>query len=221
MKSLLTSIMVLLCTQLATAQSCYCPPIAKNDNGGSPYRTFTFANGQKLGVCGNLYIQNTDTTYTSMTLFNCADGKTAKDWGGATNCTVNKIKDTLYVKEMHSLSIGTNFSTLWVPFYVRKYFFKNGELEEKNAYRKDLRKYSKAEIAQVITEYNSLSKESGQTIMKVANMLFWAYVCGSKEAEPLLKSIPEKFGPFEGALEGEWGVIFETYDHWKFLNELK
>ncbi len=57
--------------------------------------------------------------------------------------------------------------------------------------------------------------------MHVANMLFCAYMSGSKEAENCLLTVTGKFAPFNLAIQQEWDEIFATYKSWKEKNNTK
>lgn len=130
-------------------------------------------------------------------------------------CKVKKVADTIFVDELYGIPIGKDFKEIWLPFYSNKYFFIGSKLKQVKFFRTDIRKYSKKQILQVFQKYKELTKGNYDNIVNVANMLFWAYVSGSKEAEVYLKSFPEKFGPFDGAIAEEWDDISATYELWK------
>ena len=218
MKTFFSSILLVFCCSMARAQDCACPDGINNDNDGKPYKTFRFSNGKELGICGYAAVENNDTSYTMFTLFQCEDKTPVKAWGANQTCQAEQVKDDLFIKEMYGLPIGQSFSTLWRPFYIHRFFYKNGALQEVTSYRKDLPKYSKQQIEQVFEAYKNLSKDSNESTMHVANMLFWAYTSGNKDAEAALKSIPDKFGPFDDVIAGEWKAIFATYENWKEKN---
>ncbi len=214
MKTYIILILVLMCTFSIRAQVCSCPADINSDNEGLPNKVFRFSNGKELGICGYTAVE-TDTSYTKFTLFECGSNKPVETWDVTRTCQVEQVKDELIIKEMFGLPIGQSFSTLWRPFLIHKYSYKNGTLQETEYYRKDLDRYNKQQMEQVFAEYKKLPEGSKQNMMHVANMLFWAAFCGNTEAEADLKSMPEKFGPFEGVIGEEWKAIYGTYERWK------
>jgi hypothetical protein len=213
MKPYFLSIVLLLHGMVTFAQECNCPPGGGDD--AQTLKTFRFGNGQQLGVCGFNTIEGDDTSYTQFALFLCGDNKPLARWDANFTCKAEQTKDALLVKEMYNLPVGQNFSTLWRPFFIHKYSFKNGKIEETGYYNQELDHYTKEQIAEVISQYNALPSESNEETMKVANMLFWAIVSGSKEAEALLKSMPGRFGPFSGPIAEEWKDINVRYEQWQ------
>jgi hypothetical protein len=211
----------LLASFIVKAQECNCPPAINNDNDGKPNMVFRFGNQRQLGICGYVTVEGNDTTYTKFTLFHCTDGTPVKDWSEDKTCKIEKIKDTLFIMDIYGLPVGQNFSTIPRPFYIHKFFFKNGELKEVEYFKKGIVKYSSQQIQDAIIEYKSLPKTSNEQTIHVANMLFCAYISGSKEAEGYFTSIPGKFGPFDGVISQEWDDIFTTYQDWKNMNNIK
>lgn len=217
MKTIILSVFIVCSATLVKAQDCACPPDINNDNDGRPSKVFRFSNGKELGICGYTAVE-LDTSYTQFTLFECGDNKVVEVWDVNKTCQAQKVKDELIIKEMYGLPIGQSFSTIWRPFLIHKYSYKNGVLKEEEYYRKDLGKYSKQQLDQVFAEYKKLPEGTKENMMHVANMLFWAYVSGNKEAEDDLKSLPQKYGPFNGVIADEWKAIFGTYEKWKGKN---
>ena len=211
----LATILLICIAAVAGAQVCSCPAGVNNDNDDAPYRTFRFSNGKELGICGYYKTEVNDTLYSKFALYECGAEKPFKEWSVDKSSTLQKIKDTLLVKDMYSLPIGQSFSNLWRPFFIHKFFYKNGTLTETTSFQKGLSKYSKAQTEQVFKEYGELTKDSKHAIIRVASMLFWASYCGTEDAEELLKGIPEKFGPFDEVQNAELEGIFDIYKLWK------
>ncbi len=205
--------MLLLVTFAAHAQECACPSGAPE--GGTVMKTWQFGNGNGLGICGYSTMEEADTTYTKFVLFRCGEDKIIENWTVNISCKMERTRDALLVKEMYNLPVGGNFSTLWRPFYVHQFTFRGGKVVETEYFDKKLPKYSKDQIASVIRQYKELPQGGTQQTIKVANMLFWATVSGSAEAETFLKTIPEKFGPFSEVLTQEWNDINARYEQWK------
>lgn len=203
------------------AQECTCPDGINNDNEGQPFRVFSFSNGKQLGICGYQSIELSDTVFTKFTLFVCGENKATREWSDKKSCRVNKVKDTLFIKEMAGLPLGQSFSNLWIPFYVHKLYFKNGVLQDVEYFRKDIQKYGKAQIDLVMQEYKQLAPGSGGSAIRVAKMLFWAYASGSKEAGEYLNTLPDKFGPFESAVAEEISDVMALCANWKEKNSGK
>ncbi len=216
---LIAIILLLFFSYTVFSQNCHCPSGQPFCENGTPIKVFLFSNKKSLGICGYLEVKHKDTTYSGIALYKCGENKIIDDWGEIQSCKVRKVADTLLIEELYGLPIGENFNEVSIPFYINKYFFKVNDLQQKGYYRKDIKKYSKAQIRQVLEKYKKLRKENSEHNVAVANMLFWAYVSGSKEAEVYLKSMPEKIGPFDGAIAEEWDDISATYEHWKEKNK--
>ena len=220
MKPLSFSVLLFLAGFAAVAQDCACPAGINNDNEGRPNRVFRFANGKEIGLCGYNGPEQ-DSSYTQFTLFECGSNKAIEVWTVNQTCQAEMKKDELYIKELFGLAIGQSFSTIWRPYLIHKYSYKNGALHEEEYFRKDLGRYTAAQQEEVMTEYKKLPEGSKENMMHVANMLFWAIASGNKAAEPLLKNMPDKFGPFEGVIGEEWKAIYGTYEKWKAKNGAK
>ncbi len=218
MKITLLSVLLLL-PYLVIAQKCNCPSEGLG-NTGKPHSLFSFTNGKKIGLCGYREIKNNDTTYSEFALVQCGQKKPIEEWGAVESCKIKKVNDTLFVKELYGLPIGKDFTVIWMPFYINKFYFTGNTLQKKKFYRKDIKKYSKEQIRQVLTKYEKLTRGNFEHTIDVANMLFWAYVSGNNEAEVYLKTIPKKFGPFDGAIAEEWDDISATYELWKEKNTI-
>lgn len=212
MKPLLLSAALLLSFFASPAQDCDCPSGAPE--GGQVMKTYTLGNGIRLGICGYSTVEADDTTYTKFVLFRCGEDRIIEQWTVNISCKLEQTKDALMVEEMYNLPVGQNFSTLWRPFYVHKYTFKAGSYTETEYYDKRLPKYNQAQIAEVIKQYKDLPETVSQQTLTIANMLFWATVSGSKEAEGYLKTIPDKFGPFGSPFNEEWNDVNTRYEQW-------
>ena len=218
MRTVLIIFLTLITSIRLIAQDCACPADVHTDNDDKPNRIFRFANGKELGICGYNSADG-DSTYTKFSLFECVSNKVVEVWDVTKTCQAQMIKDELIVKEMYGLPIGQTFSTLWRPFLIHKFSYKNGAVHEEEYFRKDLDKYSKEQLEQVFAEYKKLPDGGKENMMHVANMLFWASFCGNKEAEADLKTMPEKFGPFDGVIGEEWSGIYSIYLKWKGMNK--
>ena len=213
MQKLFVSALCLLGSLTSMSQDCKCPSGAPE--GAEMIGTYNFPGGNALGVCGYSTVEAADTTYTKFALYRCGDDKIIEQWGVNISCKLERTKDALLIKEMYNLPVGQSFSNLWRPFYVHQFKFEGGKVSETEYYDKHLPKYTKAQIAEVIRQYNELPKEGSEQTMKVANMLFWATVSGSKETEGYLKTIPGKYAPFSEALNTEWTDVNGRYEQWK------
>jgi hypothetical protein len=214
MKATILAAALIFSALAVAAQECTCPTDVSSDNDGRANKVFHFSNGLDVGICGYTAVE-TDTAYTKFTLFECATGKTIETWDVTRSCQAAMVKGELLLKEMFGLPIGQNFSTLWRPFLIHKYAIKNGMLQETEYFSKDLARYSTAQIKDVLDQYKNLTGSNNHSIMRVGSMLFWATVSGSKEAETALRSLPDKFGPFDGVVADEWKAIFGNYEKWK------
>lgn len=223
MTRVLAFILFLLLPVSAMPQECDCPFDNETTPPTQPNKIFSFTNKKTIALCGAYNIKNNDTLYHGFTLRLC--DKNELIYGDANDETIpsiiKKINDTLFVKDLAGLSIGKNLTTVWVPFYVHKFFFNNKSIKEVTYYRKDLKKYSATQIKQVLNKYRQLQKpiKNYDTLLSISNMLFWGYVSGSKQCEVYLNTIEKKFGPFDGAISEDWNNIFATYEHWKKLNQ--
>lgn len=215
MKTMLLGIMVCIGLHCA-AQQCDCPPGVGDD--AQTLRSFRFGGGAELGICGFNTIEEGDTSYTRFSLFLCGQDKPLERWDANITCKAERTRDALLIKEMYNLPVGQSFSRLWRPFYIHKYTYRNGAFEETEYIDKQLPRYTKDQVTQVIKQYNELQTPATEETMKVANMLFWAAVSGSKETEAMLKSIPGKFGPFDNVLSQEWEELMTVYMRWKEKN---
>lgn len=210
-------ILFITAAQFAVGQNnnCNCP---KNDFTSSvkPDKIFSFSNGRKIGLCGATEMINNKMAYTEFILFQCGQQKIINQWGATQSCTLLKTKDTLVVNELFGLAIGKNMTIKWVPFQITKYYFSNSALSTSTFFKKDLPKYSKAQVNSVIKQYAQLTKQTnGDTVLLVAHRLFWAYVSGSKEAATLLNNFEKKLGPFDGAIAEEFSDLWATYKIYK------
>jgi hypothetical protein len=214
MRTIFVCFITIVSSFLGKAQECTCPVGINNDNDGKPSRIFHFSNGKELGICGYT-APELDTSYNQFTLFECGTGKAIEVWDVNKTCQAQMVKDELFLKEMYGLPIGQNFSTIWRPFLIHKFSYKNEAVHEDEYYRKDLGKYSKDQLNQIFAEYKKLPEGGKENMMHVANMLFYASFCGNKEAEADLNSMPAKFGPFDGVIGEEWKGIYGNYEKWK------
>jgi hypothetical protein len=208
----------LLYSFAAGAQDCNCPPGINNDNDGKPLKIFTFSNKHQVGICGYLTAEENDTSYTQFTLFDCSDGKNIREWNEDKSCKIEKVRDSLFITDIYGLPVGQSFSTIPRPYYVHKFFFRNGALQEVESFKKGVVKYSRQQIDDAIIAYKNLPQNADQETIHVANMLFCAWISGSTEAEGYFASIPGKFGPFDAVISLEWDNIYTIYQDWKNKN---
>lgn len=180
---------------------------------------FTFSNNHKIGLCGGYEIKNSDTIYSEFCIYECGKDDPINEWGAIKKCKVSVKNDTLLVSDINMLPVGENFVLLPVSFYIHRFFYKNDSLKEQTYFSNDIKKYNRFQRKSVIEQHKTLRKGNYDTIMHVANKLFWCYVSGSKKAERLLLKIENKFGPFDGGISEEWRDILGTYSHWKHLNK--
>ncbi len=196
-------------------QECMCPQsITVESEEGKPNRVFHFSNGAELAICGYTSPDG-DSSYNKFALVSCGDHRVLKLWSVDETAQAEFKNDVLYIKDMYSLPIGQSFSTLWRPFYIHKFWYKNGELLREEYYRKDLGKYSRQQLDEVFTAYKMLPEGGKVNMMRVARMLFWAAFSGSKEAAADLDNFEHNFGPFEGVTAEEWKGIHVGYIKWK------
>jgi len=215
MKAIKLILPVLFFCVSVRSQNCRCPEegIFKEEK---VLKTFEFKNKIMLGLCGGSFeTKGNDTIYSGLDLFNCGENKLVEEWGEIELCEVKKIRDKLFIEELYGIPVGKKFKEIWMPFYVNQFYFTGNKLDHRTYYRKDIRRYSLVEITEVIQKYKQLKKGNYDYTVKIANMLFWAYVSGSKEAEVYLNGIEKKFGPFDGGISEEWSEIYGTYQHYK------
>ena len=221
MKIIAAQILLLLLPHLLFSQECSCPRRYAVDGYGAkhnlstPAKIYSFTNNQKIALCGYADVEDNDTAYAEIALYICGQNKPIQQWGAATDCTVQQIGDTLVVAEIDQLPIGRNDTFISLPFYIHKFFFSGAPIQETAYYRTDIKKYSKAQIKDVLDQYKYLTKGNYEHTVDVARLLFWAYVSGSREAELYLKEIPNKCGPFDGVVAEEWADIWATFQRWK------
>jgi hypothetical protein len=220
MKETLFLVLLMLFCYTGRSQDCHCPTDGIFGKEGKLFKTFSFRNKKSMGLCGySSDSKNKHTIYSGMDLVQCDQNKLIQEWDETEQCEVEKIADTVFVKELYGVPIGGNFSEVWIPFYINKFFFNESGLQHITFFRRDVKKYSNAQIAQVFQKYKRLHKENSEEIVAVANMLFWACVSGSKNAEIYLKKFKADFGPFDGAIAEEWDDISATYELWKEKNK--
>ena len=213
MKVFLFTAATLLSAFSISAQECECPSQAPE--GGQVMKTFNLGNGNELGICGYNTVEAGDTTYTKFVLFRCGEDEIIEQWNINISCKVEQVKDAVLVKEMYNLPIGTEFSTLWRPLYVHQYSVSGRDVKHTTYYDKKAAKYSAVQIAAVIKQYKELPATVSEQTMETANMLFWATLSGSKEAEGYLKTFPDKYGPFASPFNEEWDAVNMRYEQWK------
>ena len=117
------------------------------------------------------------------------------------------------------MPIGNNLEVIWKPFLINRFFYKKNKIARNSYYQTNYHKYTKTEIQKVFALYKDLKKENSEHVIDVADMLFWAYVCGNQDAEKAFTQIEKKFGPFDGAVAEEWDVTLAAYKNYKRLTK--
>jgi len=215
MNKLTAILFLLICSQPVWAQQCACPTgITVESEEGTPNRVFRFANGTELAICGYTSPDG-DSSYNKFSLVSCSDHKIIEEWGVNETSKAEFKNDALYINDMYALPIGQSFSTIWRPFYIHKFYFKNGALAREVHYNKALGKYTKQQLEAVFAEYKKLPEGGKQNLMHVAKMLFFAAYSGNKEAEGYLNNFEQKFGPFDSVTAEEWKTVNVGYIKWK------
>jgi hypothetical protein len=185
-----------------------------------PNKVFAFTKGLKYSMCG---YENTEEdgipgSFSEFTIYDCKRDAILYEWGATQSCFIKFKNDTIFIEELYPIPNGSNREVNYLPFYTSKLFLKNNELIEEKHFRKDLKKYTSKEIAQVLEAYkvhNEYSKnKNSEEFIKIVNQLFWAYYSGDKKAESILTKLKNiEYG--DGAIAEEFEEHIGTFEIYK------
>jgi hypothetical protein len=195
-------------------QPCHCPG---SGYGSRVKLVFSMRSGQTINLCG-WPARGTkgakDTVYQGFELFLCGQ-KPFLTEDETTQSQITQLGDTLRVGDYVSLPTGLDFALVSRTFYTEQFFFRGQKLIDTSYFRKDLPRYSAAQIHTVLHQYATLTGDNADSVNLVAHRLFWAYVSGSSSAGQCLKHIKQKFKIYDGAVAEEFDNTWALYQLWK------
>ncbi len=219
MKTLISIIAFFFISYSSFAQNCKC---TKDNIAGKekPEKVYKFSNGKYIGLCGTAETNNKEKNYTEFEIHTCGADTSILVIEATQTCSIDQIKDTLLIQEYFDIANGKNLSGKWTRFYVTKIYWKGKKIVKENYFKKDLKKYTKAEIDKVLKDYITTEKSTNfDKILLLGHRLFWAYVSGSKKAGKYLDNFYKKYEVFDGAISEEYSDIIETYELYKTMNK--
>jgi hypothetical protein len=155
--------------------------------------------------------------YSAFVLYQCGEPNSLYEGDATCSYTIRHVKDTLIVQQFHGIPNGKHMAVRWQAFYVTKFYFKKGQLYQTSYYRTDLKKYTNAQRAQVISAYEKMEEPlmNDDKFLLMVNRLFWAFVSGSRQAEDCLNRLKVKYGNLDGAIGEEFDDLMMTYEDYK------
>lgn len=189
-------------------QTCSCPKEVYNNQTG---KTYQFNNGRTLGICG--YYEK--GIYSELALIDCSSKSIIEQWDALQDYKITFANDTLQLSNLYLLPVGKRLVYKQAPFLIYKYYFAGNKLLRTSYYNKAAVLYSNNQISHSLEKYKKAKRGNTEDNVEVADILFCAYVSGSKQAENYLKQLKTKLGPFDGAIAEQWNSIWQLYLQYK------
>jgi len=161
--------------------ACRCAT-SENDSV-QPDTAFIFKSGKTIGLCGNATIDNKDISFSGFKLLLCAPDSIIGSWDDNKTCRIAFNRDTLKVQEELNLPVGREFGYIPVPLLIHKFFFVKSVLKQKSSINTAIRKYSAAEIAATLKQYELAPKPVMSQVDDLFNRLFVAAISGNAKAK--------------------------------------
>jgi len=190
--------------------SCPCPD---PDLRSQPTMIFDFGKGRRINLCGYREEGRKDTVFSAFELYQCGRMLDRSDETGTSKFT--RRNDTLFLQEISLLPVGRNFSTVAMPFRVRKFYFQKDFVYDSTYYLSTPPRYTTAQINRVLQQYAQLSWQNLDSVNLVAHRLLWACISGSSKAGGCLRQIKNRSAFFDGAIAEEWEGTWAEYRDWQ------
>lgn len=208
-------------TTLVAQKKCICPPnVISSVSGKEPSVSFSLNKDISIGVCGEGEVDDhydtNEKIYSETYIFDCSSNDIIYEWYALQPCTINKHKDTVFIKELFLLPIGKNFSYKWSPFYITEIFPQNGIIKKRSYHllNKDL--YTQEQINNILQTYRQADSTTyewnSEEYLNLCSQLFWCYISGNKKAEEYLNNAKKKFGGFSGYIAEEYSLLIRTIE---------
>lgn len=213
---LLALFSIILSTTLyaqANNTECGCPVNQFTDVNAEA--VFSFSNDRAIAVCGYKNTDDTHPTYSEFVLAVCGENKVIDFWDATTVCRLTSHNDTLFVQELYPLPIADNFEFEETVWTTEKIYFTDNKVNRKKSVNSGIRKYSAAEIQEVLETYRNAGSGFDESKMKIANQLFVAALSGSKQAWRSFTEFKDRFDVPDGAYSQEYRVLKEMLAQWE------
>ena len=177
-----------------------------------PNNTFNFKNGNNIILCG--YEDKIDNVlyYSEFILQECRETEPIDFWDATLMCRVFMENEVLKIEQFCNLPVGKNRDLVFTSWYVEELSYKDGKLNRLH-FTKDIRRYSKEEINQTLTEYTLAVREGLlENSENLVAKLFIAALSGNKKANEYFMAFPNTFLTDGG--------LSETYKEFLAMYEL-
>lgn len=195
--------------------SCVCPQNPAGYIGkDKPEDVFIFSVGQRIILCG--YRENVDDEilYNEFNLQVCGQDSVLGFWPAIGTYKVYMNKDTLKVVELKSLPNGIDRAHEVNDWTTERFYFSKGQLKRIFQINRSIKKYTKAEIAATIKEFETSPTKIDDDVFVLLFRLFHAAISGSKTAEKHLVDFGKKF-QLDGHLAEEHSELVAMLELWK------
>ena len=183
-------------------KTCTCP---KTDLADSKADTvFKLSNGKSIALCGYRNEESKPVNFSEFVLAVCGQDQIIDFWGATQTCFVKTKKDTLIVETLVNLPVGKNLSFKQVVWGTDRIYFKDQTAVKSYSVNKKTPKYNKANILEVLKEFEAAKGSMDEKKMELTNKLFIAALSSSPTALKYFKQMEFKFGELDGAFAEEY-----------------
>ena len=212
-------ILVSLITQFALAQqsnSCLCPAntMAGTTKDQKPNKTFTFSGGQQIMLCGYEEPDKKEMVYSEFILQECGKDSVIDFWGAVFTGSVNFKNDAILIKETKNLPTGPDRSFVTTCWSIETIWYKNQKLIRKYEINHDIRKYTKAEIAKTLKEFEGGKDNYTGDLEDVMYRLFIAAISGDATAKKYFSEF-KNFNLTDGAVAEDYKDLTTMLKLWQ------
>jgi hypothetical protein len=180
-----------------------------------PKQLFTFSSGHQIVLCGYQNKDKDATTYSEFILQECGQNTVIDFWEALFTGTIEFKNDIIYINELVNLPTGPNRSFIQTQWSTETIQYNNNKLVRKFTINKNIRKYTNAEIAQTLNEFNAGSANYNGNTEEVMYRLFVAAISGNTDAEKYFNEFNTKFTTIDGGVLEEYKDLSSMLIHWK------
>lgn len=174
---------------------------------------FNFSNSKQIALCAN-DMNKEQGTYSEFALNVCGADTIIDFWGALENCKLAMQGDTLVVSSIELLANGTKYALtpqVWCNEYI---YFRSGGLMRVLRVNRNISKYSQAQIADVLNQYEKAPLKLSDSAMEILERLFMASISGSKTARNYFIGFEKKFGKTDGGFAEEYHDLLAMLELW-------
>jgi hypothetical protein len=193
---------------------CICPKRHFSE-AREPDTVFYFSNGRAIGLCGYREIDSASNkiSFYEFNLFVCGQNSIIASGGWfLQNSKLEKIRDTLILKDCPFLPTGKNFKEEETPWIIEKIYFIHGKAKITKRINRNIRKYNRQEIQKVFAEYERIKPSHSNfddSTIELVYKLFVATISGNIKARKYFFDVPQKFS----GLDAIYGEMYSDLKH--------